>query len=370
MAPAPVGSGGSAAGATTTLNTESVHIPSLDGLRAVAFLIVFVSHAGWQSAIPGGFGVTIFFFLSGFLITTLLRQELARHGSISLRRFYARRLLRIWPPFYIVLALATAATLTGVLAMQLQPAALKALVFHYTNYRTMVSGIDGMPPGTLVYWSLAVEEHFYLLFPLLLIGLNRLGWSRGRQAGLFWLLCGLVLAWRTFLIVGLHVPATRTYMGTDTRFDSLLFGCALALYGNPALDPTEIAAGIWRRWLLPAGVALLLSTFVIRGDVFRETLRYTLQGIGLVPVFVTAIRYPAWGPWQALNWVWMRWLGLLSYSLYLMHYCVLHGVQDNLSWSRIPTALLAFSISVFLAWMMYLLVERPCARLRKRLSRA
>jgi peptidoglycan/LPS O-acetylase OafA/YrhL len=356
--------------ATAKFHAGPLQIPSLDGLRAVAFLLVFVSHAGWQRSVPGGFGVTIFFFLSGYLITTLLRQELAHRGAISLRLFYARRLLRIWPPFYIVLAVVTIATLAGLLTMKLQSGALWALALHVTNYRTIFFGLDGAPPGTRVYWSLAVEEHFYLLFPLLFIGLNHLGWTRRTQAGVLWTICGLVLFWRAALVIGFQVGTDRTYMGTDTRFDSLLFGCALAVYGNPALDPTRFRPGTWRNVFLPAGLALLFLTFLVRGGVFRETARYTLQGVGLVPVFVAAIRYPAWGPFQFLNWAWIRWLGLLSYSLYLLHYSVLHGVQENLSLARLPSAMLALAISIGLAYTMYLLVERPAARLRKRLSRA
>lgn len=363
-APATKGDG------TASLHAGALQIPSLDGLRATAFLIVFVSHSGWQFVIPGGFGVTIFFFLSGYLITTLLRQELTRHGSINLRLFYARRILRIWPPFYIVLALAIAATLTGILTMKLQREALLALFLHVTNYRTMKYGLTGAPPGTLVYWSLAVEEHFYLLFPWLMIGLNRLGWSRRQQAMALWGLCALVLIWRTILVVGFHPVAARTYMGTDTRFDSLLYGCALALWGNPALDTSRFTEKTWKRVILPAGIALLLATFLIRGGVFRETLRYSLQGIGLVPVFVTAVRYPAWGIGLILNWAWMRWLGILSYSLYLLHYCVIHAMQDNLDWPRIPTAFLALSVTVGLSYTLYLFVERPAARIRKRLSRS
>src|SRR5262245_57371978 len=83
--------------------TSSTHIPSLDGIRAFAALWVFAAHAGLEQALPGGFGVTVFFFLSGYLITTLLRMEYQATGTISLKKFYLRRVYRIWPPMYIVL---------------------------------------------------------------------------------------------------------------------------------------------------------------------------------------------------------------------------------------------------------------------------
>src|SRR5882762_1194530 len=85
---------------------HSLYIPSLDGIRAISFFLVFFSHAGLGDLVPGGFGVSVFFLLSGFLITTLLRLEFARYQRISLRSFYLRRVLRILPPLYVVLALA------------------------------------------------------------------------------------------------------------------------------------------------------------------------------------------------------------------------------------------------------------------------
>src|ERR1700688_5195959 len=89
---------------TRMASKTTLHIPSLDGIRALAALMVFVAHAGLGDLVPGGFGVTIFFFLSGYLITTLLRIEHSEQGSISLGKFWLRRMLRILPPFYLVLA--------------------------------------------------------------------------------------------------------------------------------------------------------------------------------------------------------------------------------------------------------------------------
>src|ERR1700733_15024280 len=108
-------------------------IPSLDGLRAVSFFIVFVAHAGLGSYVPGGFGVTMFFFLSGFLITTLMRLEYERLQAVNLRHFWVRRLLRIWPPFYLVLLTGIAAALIfepGTLSI----GAARAQLLHFANY--------------------------------------------------------------------------------------------------------------------------------------------------------------------------------------------------------------------------------------------
>src|SRR4029077_21192748 len=150
---------------------RDLHIPSLDGLRALSFLIVFLAHAGLDRVVPGGFGVTVFFFLSGYLITTLMRIEAERTGKVSLKNFYLRRALRILPPFYIVFVAATIfgeiGFLRGDVRPRLLPVALQAM--HLSNYWIAAKGWSGIATGTGVYWSLAVEEHFYLLFPAIFL---------------------------------------------------------------------------------------------------------------------------------------------------------------------------------------------------------
>src|SRR5262249_9481143 len=131
-----------------------VHIPSLDGIRAVAVSIVFLFHAA-HGVFPGGVGVTIFFFLSGFLITTLLRLEAEQAGRVSLRNFYLRRALRILPPMYITLAGATLASVVIRDPLSMPVLAFQAL--HFTNY--LMDHESSFPIGTIVLWSLAVEEH-------------------------------------------------------------------------------------------------------------------------------------------------------------------------------------------------------------------
>src|ERR1700722_4707088 len=127
---------------------DALHLPSLDGIRAVSFLLVFAAHAGLHDVIPGGFGVTVFFFLSGYLITTLLRREHDAKGTVSLRQFYLRRALRILPPFYLVLGLAALAASAGILAGGLDPRGLSAQALHLANYWIVRHGYDGLPSGT------------------------------------------------------------------------------------------------------------------------------------------------------------------------------------------------------------------------------
>ena len=349
-------------------------IPSLDGLRAVAIGIVFLSHAGLSHVVPGLFGVTVFFFLSGYLITTLMRLECERTGGVNLRDFYLRRALRIFPPFYLVLGLITLLAAQGWVEGGFSWQAMAAQAGFISNYWEIHGGLQ--PAGTEVMWSLAVEEHFYLLFPLLYLGLRRLLPDRRHQFIALMSLCGLVLAWRMLLVHGwqaidLHNGSShhpRTCHGTDTRFDGLLFGCALAVWHNPALD----AGGLPRRrllfGLLPLSLVVLLGSFVLRDVAFRETWRYTVQGLALLPVFIAVIRHPDWFPFRFLNWPWVRHLGVLSYAFYLIHSLVLALLKAHLPASKLWQGVIAFVLSLVLASLMHHCIEKPCARLKKRFA--
>jgi peptidoglycan/LPS O-acetylase OafA/YrhL len=358
-------------GAIGNRSREALAIPSLDGLRAASFFLVFLGHAGLPFvpiAIPAGFGVTVFFFLSGYLITTLLRLEIEQHGRINLKHFYLRRVLRIWPPFYLVLVLACLLTMSGALGGELELPSVLSQAFHYANFWVINHTAKGMPPGTIVYWSLAVEEHFYLLFPALYAFLVRAKLTGKQQSTVFLAMCAVTLAWRLVLIHLLGASFERTYLGSDTRFDSMLFGCALAVYRNPILDlPKKDAPSLADIGIFVAGIATLLATFMYRSETFRETLRFSAQGLALYPVFVTAIRFPKWGPIRLLNLRFMRFLGTISYSLYLVHHMVIIFI-DRRGLSPSVGGPLALAVSIAIATTIWLLVERPFTKLRKRLT--
>jgi peptidoglycan/LPS O-acetylase OafA/YrhL len=300
----------------------------------------------------------------------LLRLEFDRTETISLRNFYIRRALRILPPFYLVLLIACALTLLGILPGTIAPSAVLAQAFHYANYRIVCHGYDGFAPGTAVYWSLAVEEHFYLLFPLLYLWLRKRGIGQRGQAICLVLLCASILAWRCVLVYALHSATDRTYLASDTRFDSILYGCALAVLGNPVLDPQRGSDTLWKAGLLPLGGLGLLVSFLVRDAGFRESIRYSLQGVALIPVFVCAVRFPTWGPSKVLNYRPVAFIGVLTYSLYLCHQVVLFVVRGRLE-ARLglpASALLSLVIAIAVAWLAQVTIERPFARLRKRFS--
>jgi len=246
-------------------------MPSLDGLRALSIAVVFFADTAVSVGIafPGGFGVTVFFFLSGFLITTFLRREYQTNGSISFGRFYLRRVLGILPPFYLVLG--------GVL-----------IATHLLHRITQ--SFDGLPSGTGVFWSLAVEEHFFLLFPLVFVGLMRSGARPERQALVLLGTCAALLVWRIVVCSRLDIlnpmSPQRLEIASDTRFDSIVFGCILALYGNPALDPWRFGEHLWRYVYFPLSLCGLLFNSLYRDEYFRNKFRYALQGVCLTSVFV------------------------------------------------------------------------------------
>lgn len=347
----------------------NMHIPSLDGIRAVAVLLVFLAHSGLAHWVPGGLGVTVFFFLSGYLITTLLRVELEKTGTINLRHFYLRRIFRIWPAFYLTFFFGIALTLTGFLPGSLQWNAVLAQALHIANYYSVFVNDAGTAVGSAVFWSLAVEEHFYLLFPCAyLLMRRRLNTGLG-QLLLILLLCLCTLAWRLVLVTQFQAPQGRTYFATDTRFDSLLFGCALAVWHNPVLDEPLASTRALKYYFLPASVILLAFTLAIRNPVFRETLRYSLQGIALFSLFTAAILLPRWWLFAPLNTPWARALGRISYPFYLVHLTVTEWVMGTFSSAPVfMKDILAFAASVAIATVIYHYVETPFTAIRKRLS--
>ena len=350
------------------MRTDSLrHIKSLDGIRGLSALLVFLGHAGLGRVIPGGFGVTVFFVLSGFLITTLLRAEYATTGRIDLRAFYLRRIYRIFPPLYMTLLIAAVLPLPHATSTP-TAGGIAAQMLQLTNYYSIFFGESHLLPYTGTMWSLAIEEHFYVLYPITLLALFK-RFDLARTSRILLVACGGVLAWRCWLVLGWHVGADYTYFATDTRLDSLLFGCVLGLGANPCLDTDRWNFGA-RNWAVILGAALLvlIATFVIRNNDFRETLRYTLQSAALLPVFYTSIRYSHWPVFRWLELRPVRALGLISYTFYLLHMLALALALEwfpdsGLVWR----GMVGFALTVAAATASYLLIERQLAALRRRL---
>jgi peptidoglycan/LPS O-acetylase OafA/YrhL len=337
-------------------------IPSLDGVRAVSFLTVFLAHAGLDRIIPGRFGVNIFFLLSGYLITTLLIREREKTGWISLKLFYMRRALRIFPPMYAIFA-ATVLFLWATHQMTgITPGGVCSQLFYYQNYYFH----GGIIPGLGPLWSLAVEEHFYLFFPPLMMLLCARLKSYERIAQ--WLLgiCGLILVWRCCVVAFMPHGMQWARDASDTRADSILFGCVLACLKQTPVCDRIFERKRLERYIVPGCLATLLLTFWIRNPIFRETLRYTMQGLAIAPLLYYVIHYPGTMIGRLLNTSVLSYIGVLSYSLYLLHVGVVQEMQ-RLIHGKVAAGALSLLVAVALAILTRVLVEKPAEKLRARL---
>jgi peptidoglycan/LPS O-acetylase OafA/YrhL len=312
--------------------TRSQVIPSLDGIRAISVLLVVLAHAGFAVA-PGGLGVTIFFFLSGYLISTLMLAESEKTGRIDILKFYARRMFRLMPPLVITLAIAYGLTYAGLLAGGTAIGGLAAELLYFANYYIVFFDRGNtIPAGTGVLWSLAVEEHFYIFYPLLMnLLLSRENAVRPRTIGLMLgVVCLAVLSWRIHLAHSPGFSIERTSFGSDARIDSIIFGCILAVMKNPMRELRRPGAmSPWHWTGLAIAAAVVVFSLVYRDSIFRETARYTLQGLALMPIFYCAVRFSSHPLFRYLNSPWAMKLGRYSYAIYLIHFMVMNVVVTN-----------------------------------------
>jgi peptidoglycan/LPS O-acetylase OafA/YrhL len=270
---------------------------------------------------------------------------------------------------YLVLFTLILLAMGGVIRSDMSFGGVAAQFLQCTNYYLIFAPSGNgqhLVPFTAPYWSLAVEEHFYLLFPITLLFLVR-RLSYPRVAAALAALCAVILLWRCWLVMHGSMGAHYTYLATDTRLDSLLFGCIMGIWCNPVMDPQSKLSRRTCMRLLLGGVLLLLSTFIHRSPAFRETFRYTLQGIALFPIFYCAVRFPHWPIFSWLDWRIMRGLGLISYTFYLCHLAALSITHQYLQLNPALESLIAFAGAVLFATASYWFMERHLAALRRRL---
>jgi peptidoglycan/LPS O-acetylase OafA/YrhL len=189
-----------------------------------------------------------------------------------------------------------------------------------------------------------------------------------RIAAILLAVCGVVMLWRAYLVFVAGYGHGYTYLATDTRVDSILYGCILGVWCNPALDRSERIPSR-RTWfaLLAASLGLLLVTFLYRSESFREVFRYSLQGIALFSVFFCAVRFHDSPVFAWLETRPMRAMGLISYTFYLVHFPSLMIVKRYVDLGVWPRTALAFLLTTAVSTAMYFLVERHMAALRRRL---
>jgi peptidoglycan/LPS O-acetylase OafA/YrhL len=306
--------------------------------------------------------VTVFFFISGYIITTLMRSEFEQSGTVSFRNFYLRRVYRIFPPLYIVLIVAALLTWAGLLKSGVALSAAMAQVFHFTNYYSLLINANSFFQGTKLLWSLAVEEHFYLGFPLLFLLLAR-RLSYKQVAYCLAAICLAVLGWRYYLYYGLHVTSSWAFIATDSRIDSILYGCILGVWHNPAKDEPLIRQKFLAISLLVIGLGAVVFSVVYKDPAFQRTIMFTIQGLAFLPIFACAIRNPHWLIFRWLNWRPMVYIGWISYTFYLCHAMALKialQFTDN-NWAGY---MLGFLATIIFSSLMYRFVETPLARKR------
>jgi peptidoglycan/LPS O-acetylase OafA/YrhL len=350
----------------------SGYLPTLDGWRALAIVVVMLQHAqpSIHDAIGDHFlrlqelmfkfgrvGVYLFFGLSGFLICTRLLEEEQKNGRISLRGFYIRRCFRIFPPSLFYLSVVGVLSLAGIAHTTLF-GWLSALLF-FANY------VEGIHWYVAHFWSLAMEEHFYLFWPALLLFVGR---TRAIPAAM-----AIVLAIYIWRLVAIQIGWLEKEIGwhyTDIRLDVMLWGCIIALlYAQPAWRDRFKTYLTTPAWLVL--VALFVATGFLGGKSLGMKNAMTIVQAIVVPLLIvgTVLRPTNWIG-VALEWSALRWLGRLSYSLYLWQQLFLVWSEfRSPSMGVLQTFPLNFVCALLCAVGSYYLIERPMIKVGHRMAK-
>ncbi len=346
-------------------------MPALDGIRAIAVAAVLLYHAE-LTAFQGGFlGVDVFFALSGFLITRLLVGEFQKTGSIFLKEFYVRRARRLLPALLavIVFVVAVTAILVQDAAHQTREDAVAALVY-VSNWWFIVSEQSyfqtwGRPPLLQHLWSLAIEEQFYLVWPIVVgVVLKTVGGTALVLIGLIGSLASSAsMAWMAW-----HrdypesADASRAYFGTDTHSMGLLLGAALGAAGRSA---DLVATPSLRRWMpnvSAAALLLLLASFYFIGENSRALYLGGFLAISIVTVVLIYSTTHHSNPTSLLlSSGLFRWIGDRSYGLYLWHWPIYAITRPGVDIPLTGAACVGFrlAVTVMVAQASYILLETP-----------
>jgi len=344
----------------TGANKPFEYVPSLDGIRAIAVLLVMAAHL--NLVLGGGIGVDIFFVLSGYLITAILLAEFSATGKISLTRFYARRALRLLPALILLLVVFNVYVAIFQNKEQATTARWDSLgaLFYMANWLRSF----GRNLGALGHlWSLSIEEQFYFLWPAALIFVLKRKLGVGQIMALISLVVLVINVDRLLLYNGLP-SFNRIYNGLDTRLDTLLVGCALALSGyrrvpSRVLSLAGVVAAIYLFYIIVFGASIF----------YGMTFGFTILAFGAALVLAATISNPGGILVKFLRLRPLVWIGRLSYGLYLWHFPVFALAPGWLSTSRPGLTMFTKVFVTFLcATFSYYLVERPCLNFKKRFS--
>jgi len=336
-------------------------LPGLDGLRALSISLVIFYHISslphlryypWleRLASRGNFGVEVFFVISGFLITWLLLKEEAKNGRISLRQFYLRRAFRILPPAFAYLLFVAVLAVLGI-----SEARWKDILAAAFFVRNVVGGAT----DTVHYWSLSIEEQFYLLWPFLLVMLPR----RYRVSTVVGLLL-VAPVWHQ-INIRLYAAAALNTWRADFRYSGLMMGCLLALWRSAPRTLQFLRHPVLQSqfsFVVFVAVTAFLVSGVIQHPGYVVFLFSSVEAAGVA----LALNYLVEGPPGLISWMFNRtpiiWLGQLSFSLYLWQQIFCGGSLTLRFPINVVAALVCAALSFYL-------VERPALRLRNLVTR-
>jgi peptidoglycan/LPS O-acetylase OafA/YrhL len=364
--------------AHTTENPWGVgYLPSLDGWRALSILLVLGAHttvtenfpADWRIffawLFDGGLGVRCFFIISGFLITTLMLRETASRGLLDLKSFYLRRAVRIFPVYLAFLV--AVALLEYFTAFDQSASQWARLLTFTTNFSLSGNWLTGHT------WSLACEEQFYLIWPVVFAAV---GLQSNRKC--MWLLGFLLMLcplWRVVTYLKIF-PDNGLFSGGSllSNLDTLAFGCLLA-YAHPLIGRRLNTGCVPIPWVVVYGVVLILVPYFLQHahllGIFTVPFGHTFQAMGLCLLISLSIHQPSKGASRVLNSKPVIWLGQLSYSIYIWQqfFCTNPVVFGwRLMWFQsFPFWILA---ALGTGITSYYLLERPLLKLRIRLHRS
>ncbi|MFT4034189.1 MAG: acyltransferase [Patulibacter sp.] len=370
-------------GASTPRNRQTRYA-HIDALRAFAVLLVVVAHAGLGDIVPGGSGVTIFFGISGFIITHLILTEWRKTSAFLVSGFYARRAIKLAPP---LIACIIAPTLIYSLWHQVDASQVISQLFFYYNWVHIYAAQEHVLPGSSVLWSLAIEEQFYVVFAI--AWLLALRFARDPAGAMLKLAAAaLLLAFlaRILILCSPDPGATmseggsnrRIYYGSDARMDSIAIGVIAAIWMHyltlrPQLTP-RLRSLVASNWTLGLAAGIYIFSLVWRDPTFRDLARYPLQSLAAVLVVLHGLlRTAPASRISPLGWAersrLIQTIGLASYSIYVIHFVIIVFLYPDLRTikSLAPTSVALLSLLCVASGVgVYYTLERPVQRWRLR----
>lgn len=347
------------------------YITGLDGIRAIAVIMVLAYHLKLALFKSGFLGVTVFFVLSGYLITGILISEVEEEGTIDLKNFWLRRIRRLVPAVMsmAVVIIFVSAVVNRIIFTKGCKDFL-ASVLGFNNWWQIFNKVSyfeaaGVPSPFTHCWSLAIETQFYLIYPLILLGIYKLAKSRGEgraKRGLLFAGVTLLLALiSVILMIVLFDPqqdASRVYYGTDTRAFSLLFGALLAILWEYRMVPRRLSASVNMVLGSVSFAVLLVMTIAINGSSNFWYRGGQFFGTILTVLMVYAVLGRKTWLSRFLSNPVLKWIGDRSYSIYLWHYPIILLISKGIKASWWIT-LIEIVLSVVLAELSYRFIETP-----------